>query len=88
MLELDGGQQRAWINWGRVICLRADEARAAGDTPGAAKLFGLAAEKFDAALDIEPQVRGMGPRVGGGARPSCSGWRLRSLMPHSTSARR
>lgn len=55
VLEADPSQAKAFINWGRVVGLRADMARAAGDAAEAGRLFGLAADKFDAALDLEPQ---------------------------------
>lgn len=92
VLEADPAQAKAFINWGRVVGLRADMARAAGAGAGcllatgcrpslgstraapcmpklslglpplsagkeaeAGRLFSLAADKFDAALDLEPQ---------------------------------
>ena len=48
-------QARAFVNWGRALCLRAELARQAGDAAAAADLFGRAGDKFDAALDLEPQ---------------------------------
>ena len=59
VLEADPGQARAFLNWGRVVCLRAELARDGsggdGDPAAAAALFTNAADKFDAALDLEPQ---------------------------------
>ncbi|PRW33600.1 hypothetical protein C2E21_7497 [Chlorella sorokiniana] len=55
VLQLDPKQAKAFVNWGRVVGLRAEMARAAGDAAEGARLFSRAADKFDAALDIEPQ---------------------------------
>lgn len=45
------------VNWGRCVCLRAEVAKGRGLMQEAADLFSLAADKFDAALDLNPQVR-------------------------------
>ncbi|GAB4815945.1 hypothetical protein N2152v2_002991 [Parachlorella kessleri] len=55
VVQLDGSQLRAIVNWGRVICLRAEIDKQAGRLQEAADLFSLAADKFDAALDVDPQ---------------------------------
>ncbi|PSC74895.1 hypothetical protein C2E20_1800 [Micractinium conductrix] len=55
VLEQDADQAKALINWGRVLGLRAEMAAGQGNLVEGARLFGLAADKFDAALDLEPQ---------------------------------
>lgn len=55
VLEADPTQARAFVQWGRALCLRAELARAAGEARAAADLFATASDKFDGALDIEPQ---------------------------------
>lgn len=55
VLELDDSQERAMVNWGRCVCLRAEVAKGRGLMQEAADLFSLAADKFDAALDLNPQ---------------------------------
>ncbi|KAI7836874.1 hypothetical protein COHA_009274 [Chlorella ohadii] len=63
VLELDPNQAKAYINWGRVVGLRAEMARAAGNLEEGARLFSRAADKFDAAIDIEQRVEAY--RLGG-----------------------
>ncbi|RMZ52898.1 hypothetical protein APUTEX25_001017, partial [Auxenochlorella protothecoides] len=57
VLQADPGDARAFLNWGRCICLRGELAREAGGSlEEAAALFQNAADKFDAALDAEGQT--------------------------------
>ena len=52
VLELDPRQPKALINWGKVVCLRAEIARESGNLREAGTLFDNAAEKFDAAGEL------------------------------------
>jgi hypothetical protein len=52
VLELDPGQGRAFVNWGRAVCLRAELARGRGAPGAAAALFANAADKFGAAAEL------------------------------------
>lgn len=54
ILEVDPSQGKAFINWGRVICLRAELAQAANDFDSAYSLFCNAADKFSAGLESIP----------------------------------
>lgn len=51
ILEIDENQGKAFINWGRVICLRAELTKESGDISGAYALFCNAADKFMAGID-------------------------------------
>lgn len=51
ILELDPTQGKAFVNWGRVICLRAEISQSAEDYEGAYSLFINASDKFLAAMD-------------------------------------
>lgn len=52
ILEIDPSQGKAFINWGRVICLRAEISQSAGDFEGAYSLFCNASDKFTAGVDL------------------------------------
>ena len=52
-LQTDPTQSKAFLNWGRAICCRADIARDMGELSSAESLFMNAAVKFGAALEIE-----------------------------------
>lgn len=52
VLELDPEQARAFVNWGRVVGLRAELRLAQGQEKDAIGLFENAAEKFEAALEL------------------------------------
>lgn len=69
VLEGDASQARAFLNWGRVICLRAETARDRGNATGAHDLFCNAAEKFEAALELgmNGEQRAEGLRLAGSA---------------------
>ena len=57
VLQTDDSQGRAFINWGRAVCLRAEIAREGGDAGGALVLYKNAADKFKAAeqlRDVDP----------------------------------
>ena len=54
ILELDPTQGKAFVNWGRVICLRAEISQSAEDFDGAYALFVNASDKFIAAMDALP----------------------------------
>lgn len=51
ILEIDPSQGKAFINWGRVVCLRAEISQSAEDFEGAYSLFCNAADKFTAGID-------------------------------------
>jgi len=53
ILELDPTQGKAFVNWGKVICLRAEISQSAEDYEGAYSLFVNASDKFIAAMDTE-----------------------------------
>ena len=52
ILEIDPAQGKAFVNWGRVVCLRAEISQSAEDFEGAYSLFCNAADKFTAGLDV------------------------------------
>ena len=52
ILEIDPSQGKAFINWGRVICLRAEISQSAGDFDGAYSLFCNASDKFTAGVEL------------------------------------
>ena len=51
ILEVDPSQGKAFINWGRVICLRAEISQNVEDFQGAYSLFCNASDKFIAGID-------------------------------------
>lgn len=51
ILELEPAQGKAFVNWGRAICLRAEIGLSAEDCEGAYSLFVNASDKFVAAMD-------------------------------------
>ena len=53
ILELDPTQGKAFVNWGKAICLRAEISQSAEDYEGAYSLFVNASDKFIAAMDTE-----------------------------------
>lgn len=54
ILELEPAQGKAFVNWGRAICLRAEISQSAEDFEGAYSLFVNASDKFVAAMDSLP----------------------------------
>ena len=66
VLQSDDSQGRAFLNWGRAVCLRAEMAREAGQKVAAVSLFCNAAEKFQAALELDAEP-GEGSRLAGTA---------------------
>ena len=52
ILEVDPAQGKAFVNWGRVVCLRAEISHSAEDFDGAYSLFCNAADKFTAGIDV------------------------------------
>ncbi len=52
ILEVDPAQGKAFVNWGRVVCLRAEISQSAEDFEGAYSLFCNAADKFTAGIDV------------------------------------
>jgi hypothetical protein len=55
VLVNDPSQGRAFLNWGRAVCLRAEIAKESEDFSGAFSLFSNAAEKFQAALQLDAE---------------------------------
>jgi len=55
VLVNDPSQGRAFLNWGRAVCLRAEIAKESGDFSGAFSLYTNAAEKFQAALQLDAE---------------------------------
>ncbi len=55
VLVNDPSQGRAFLNWGRAVCLRAELAKESSDYSGAFSLFTNAAEKFQAALQLDAE---------------------------------
>lgn len=53
LLERDPKQVRAFLNWGRAVCLRGELAREVGNEQAAAALFKNAANKFNAVLELD-----------------------------------
>lgn len=51
ILEIDPSEGKAFVNWGRVICLRAEISQSTEDFDGAYSLFCNAADKFTAGID-------------------------------------
>lgn len=54
ILELEPAQGKAFVNWGRAVCLRAEISQSAEDYEGAYSLFVNASDKFLAAMDSLP----------------------------------
>jgi hypothetical protein len=55
VLVNDPSQGRAFLNWGRAVCLRAEIAKESKDFLGAYSLYTNAAEKFQAALQLDAE---------------------------------
>jgi len=69
ILEVDQSQGKAFINWGRVICLRAEISQNVEDFQGAYSLFCNASDKFIAGIDtsLEPASEKEAYRLAGTA---------------------